>query len=123
MMAALLGWWFMIEILGILALPITLILLRHLPEKGYAFSKVVALLMVGYFSWIFGYVSFGWGTVWLAVLTMILLSSWILWDQWVSIKEYLGRNLGFILVVESLFLMAFLIAGAYKMRTPDIVGT
>ncbi len=123
MMAALLGWWFMIEILGILALPITLILLRHLPEKGYAFSKVVALLMVGYFSWIFGYVSFGRGTVWLAVLTMILLSSWILWDQWVSIKEYLGRNLGFILVVESLFLMAFLIAGAYKMRTPDIVGT
>ena len=122
-MAALLGWWFMIEILGLLTLPITLVLLRHLPEKGYAFSKVVALLMIGYFSWIFGYVSFGWGTAWLGVFAVVLISSWLLWDQWVSIKEYLGRNLGFILVIEALFLMAFLVAGAYKMRTPEIVGT
>ncbi len=122
-MTALFGWWFMIEVLGILVLPITLILLRHLPEKGYAFSKVVALLMIGYFSWIFGYFSFGLGTVWFAILAVTILSGWILMDQWISIKEYLTRNLGFILVVEALFLMAFLVAGAYKMRTPEIVGT
>jgi len=86
-MAALMGWWLLVEILGLLALPITLILLRHMPEKGYAFSKVVALLMVGYFSWIFGYVSFGLGTVWLAILAVALISSWIIWDQWVSLRN------------------------------------
>ena len=122
-MAALMGWWLLVDVLGLLALPITLVLLRHLPEKGYAFSKVVALLIVGYFSWIFGYVSFGLGAACCSVLLMALLSAWILRDQWISIKAYLARNIGFILVVESLFLMAFLIAGAYKMRTPEIVGT
>ncbi len=113
----------MVEVLGLLALPITLLLLRHLPDKGYAFSKVVALLVIGYFSWIYGYVAFGKGTVWLAVLTLMAISAWIVRDQWTSIKEYLARNIGFILVVEAMFLMALLVAGAYKMRTPEIVGT
>ncbi len=122
-MAPLFGWWLTVEILGLLALPLTLVLLKQLPDKGYIFSKVMALLVVGYFSWVFGYATFGVSTIILAVLVLAAASAYLLKDSWISFKEYWTRNLGFILVVECFFLVAFLVAGAYKMRTPDIVGT
>ncbi len=122
-MASLFVWWLVIEILGLLALPLTLVLLKQLPDKGYIFSKVLALLVIGYFSWLFGYLSFGVSSIIMAVLVLTAASAYLLKDSWISFKEFWAKNAGFILVVECFFLVAFLVAGAYKMRTPDIVGT
>ncbi len=122
-MGPLFGWWFLIEILGLMALPLTLILLKQLPDKGYIFSKVLALLFVGYFSWLFSYASFGIGSILLSILLLVAVSLFLLKDSWISFKEFLSKNIGFILVIECFFLVAFLVAGAYKMRTPEIVGT
>ncbi len=117
-------WWFTLLIMGIVVFPISFVLLKHLPDKGYAFSKVLALLLLGYLSWLMGYVSFGAGTVLLAFILIASFSAVIIWmGVGRSFLEFVKKEIGFLLLEEILFLVFFLIAGAYKMRTHDIVGT
>ena len=122
-MAPLFGWWFLTLILGWLALPLTFLIFRHLPDKGYGISKVFALLFLGYLTWIFGYASFSFFTPFAAVFVLITLSVLLFSQAWIPIRDFFKVQLGYILVVEALFFMGFLLAGAYKMQTHDIVGT
>jgi YYY domain-containing protein len=117
-------WWFILFVFGIVTFPISYILLKHLFDKGYVFSKVLALLMIGYFSWLLGYVSFNGLTIFLAFFIIVIFSLLIIWKGvGRSFFEYIKKEVGFLLLEEILFLIIFLIAGAYKMRTHDIVGT
>src|SRR5438034_1075517 len=45
-MADAIVWWLTIEVLGLVALPVAAVLLGPLPERGYAVSKVLGLLLV-----------------------------------------------------------------------------
>lgn len=44
-------WWLTFLLLGVAALPITLALFRNLPDRGYAFSRPLGLLLFGYLYW------------------------------------------------------------------------
>jgi YYY domain-containing protein len=122
-MGPLLSWWLLVVILGWMILPITFLTFRHLPDKGYGISKVLALLLLGYFTWIFGYFGFSQLTIYFSLLILLLLSGLFFSKTWNSILKFFKERLGYALVVEMLFFVGFLAAGAYKMRTHDIVGT
>src|SRR4030067_2833370 len=47
----LLAWWVVIKVIGALAFPIAFVFFNRLPDRGYAFSKVLGLLFVGYLLW------------------------------------------------------------------------
>jgi YYY domain-containing protein len=117
-------WWFILFVFGMVTFPISFILLKHLFDKGYAFSKALALLLIGYLSWLLGYISFNSVTILLAVVLVTAFSILVI-GKGVgrSFFAYVKKELGFLLLEEVLFLVVFLIAGAYKMRTHDIVGT
>jgi len=123
-MASLFLWWAVLLGLGLAAFPVSYVLLGRFPDRGYLFSKVIALLLVGYFSWILGHVSFGTPVVAFSILLTLLLSGIILWS-WVRkpFLDFLKGNVAFFFVLEFLFFLAFLVAGAYKLRTSGIVGT
>ena len=57
-MIAVLSWWGIMEIIGLLALPLALRLFRHLPERGYAFARPLGLLLAGYLWWLGGSMGF-----------------------------------------------------------------
>jgi len=117
-------WWFILFVFGITVFPISFILLKHLFDKGYAFSKVLSLLLIGYLSWLLGYISFNGVTILLAFVLVVAFSFLIIWKGvGRSFFVYVKKEVGFLLLEEILFLVVFLIAGAYKMRTHDIVGT
>lgn len=62
MLTAIITWWLIVQILGLLGLPLTTLLFRSLPDRGYAFSKSLGLLLTGYGAWLlamFGLGSFG----------------------------------------------------------------
>src|SRR3984957_7500864 len=122
-MGALLSWWLLVVILGWMILPVTFLTFRHLPDKGYGISKVLALLLLGYFTWILGYFGFSQLTIYFSLLILIFLSALLFSKTWDSIRKFFKERLGYALVVEMLFFVGFLAAGAYKMRTHDIVGT
>jgi YYY domain-containing protein len=55
-------WWLVAQAFGLAGLPLTQFLLRALPDRGYAFSKIFGLLLSGYLAWLLamlGLASFG----------------------------------------------------------------
>ncbi|MEJ7712104.1 MAG: DUF2298 domain-containing protein [Pyrinomonadaceae bacterium] len=76
-----------------LALPLTYTLFKYLPDKGYAFSKIFALLIVGYFTWLAGYVTaFSARTVYVAILILGAASYLLLARTWVPLSEFIQTN-------------------------------
>ncbi len=62
MVLEILQFWIVIQVLGLVGLPLTRLLFRSLPDQGYAFSKSLGLLLTGYGAWLlamFGLGSFG----------------------------------------------------------------
>ena len=48
------AWWLILEVMGAIAFPIAFVLFSSLPDRGYAFAKVLGLLFVGYGLWMGG---------------------------------------------------------------------
>ena len=55
-MAALISWWIMIEVMGLLALPLTFRLFGAAMSHGYPFAKIVFVLFWTYLAWLGGFV-------------------------------------------------------------------
>jgi YYY domain-containing protein len=45
-------WWITAQAFGLIGLPLTYWLFRALPDRGYAFSKSLGLLLTGYLAWL-----------------------------------------------------------------------
>ncbi|MEW5987562.1 MAG: DUF2298 domain-containing protein [Chloroflexota bacterium] len=72
-------WWLVLLALGALAAPLTGYFLRRLPDRGYAFSKMVGLLVVSYLFWLLsslGFVGNNLGGILLAAGGLLALSAW-----------------------------------------------
>ncbi len=88
---AALRWWTVLTLIGAASTPLTLFLFKRLPDRGYAFVKLVGLLLATYIFWLLG--SFGWldnniGGILFSLLLLVLLSivaarrmaySWLGW--------------------------------------------
>ena len=57
-MANVLTWFVTIEILGLIAFPLAFLLFSRLPDRGYAFAKPLALVLVAYPLWLLGLTQF-----------------------------------------------------------------
>lgn len=73
-------WLVAMEVIGLLVLPLTVSLLRPLPDRGIIFSKVLGLLLVTYLTWLVGSTLPLAGGPWLALLSGVVLgaASWFL---------------------------------------------
>ncbi len=49
---AVIVWWLAVVLIGLLAFPFTFTVLNGLPTKGYAFSRMLGILVVSYFGWL-----------------------------------------------------------------------
>src|SRR5690606_19598969 len=45
-------WWLAVVVVGLLTFPITFVVLPGLPQRGYALSKILGLLLLSWFGWI-----------------------------------------------------------------------
>src|SRR5271154_145554 len=94
-------WWFTVFILGLATFPIAFISLKHFPDKGYFFSKILGLLLMAYFSWLLGHIVLNGGTLFLAFAVVCSLSTLLLWN-WIgkAFFEFFKKNLSLFIVVE-----------------------
>jgi len=122
-------WWLMVEILGLVALPLAFRLFRALPDRGYAFSKPLGILLCSYLFWIL--VSFGFlANKREAIIFVILLGAAISWYFYSSrrkegeeILAFLYRHRRAVLASELLFTAAFGLWALVRAYNPDIMGT
>ncbi len=111
-------WWLILQTFGLLGLPIAGFLFAALPDRGYAFSKTLGLLLTGYGAWLlamFGLGSFGGPLVLLVMLLLAVLDALLMrrWQRTTAaaslserLRELLRCHWRGILAYEMLFLAA-----------------
>jgi YYY domain-containing protein len=134
-------WWLVIQCLGVVSLPLTTRFFRILPDRGYAFSKSIGLLLTSYGAWLLamlGIVSFG-----VPLLVFVALVIGIggillvarerkqaktaeneepakLWQAPVAFGKQHWRT---ILLYEGVFLLALVLMAWIRSYSPDPWGT
>ena len=125
-MSDLLAWWVVVQVIGAVTFPIGFALFSRLPDRGYAFSKVLGLLFVGYLLWmgsVIGVIPNSRGSVQLILLALAVVAVVIVGRRREEIREFLRDNWSYVVFVEALFLATFLFAAWLRSYVPDLIGT
>ncbi len=119
-------WFLVLEILGVIGLPIACRLFAALPSRGYAFAKPLALLLVGYFFWLLGSLKFVMNTTSAVVFVLLVIAATaatIGWRDRVALKSFWQENRPFIIASELVFVGFYLLWVLYRVYNPDISST
>lgn len=124
-------WWLVLEVVGLIALPLTYRLFHRLPDRGYAFAKPFGLLVVSYLLWMLstlGFMGNTWGNILLALILTLVIS--ILYyrrgtpDHRLSeLGSWLTEHRRVVIASELIFAAAFALWTAYKAYDPNIAIT
>ncbi len=120
-------WYILTAVIGLGIFPLAYYLFPGLPDRGYAFTKTLALLAWGYGFWLFG--SLGvlrndLGGQLFALALVLGLSLWALSKNLPGeYHAFFRRQRTHILVVEVVFLVAFGGWSLVRAANPEIYGT
>ncbi|HLF72674.1 MAG TPA: DUF2298 domain-containing protein [Dehalococcoidia bacterium] len=126
MIAEAFSWWLVIEIVGLLALPVVFSFCSGLPGRGYAFTKPIGLLLIGYGFWLALSLHLlpnrPGSVVWIA-LVIIVVDAWLLRKRWQELRAAVEERIGLIIAVEIVFTLGFFVAAHLRSFIPEIAGT
>lgn len=119
-------WVIIIEVFGVIALPVAMRLFRYLPDRGYAFAKALGLLLVSYALWILG--SFGvLRNEAISIVAIMAVLGGISWHLYNRDKEeilaFLRAKAKLILTVEVLFLVSYALWALFRAYNPELDAT
>lgn len=119
-------WWGALMVLGTAVVPLAWQLLPTLPDRGYAFSKLLGLLLTSYLFWLLGSLGM-WannvGSILFALALVIGLSAWAWQQNRTELTVWLKQNWRYIVVVELIFLLFYLLWVWVRAQNPAIVAT
>lgn len=117
-------WWIAVEAVGLAAFPLTYALLRTLPDRGFAFSKVIGLLLLGYGVWVGAVVGIfpnGRGAVIFVLLVIAGLSALVAGRHRDELAAFLRSGWRYVAFVEGLFLVVLAAAVFIRSFAPEII--
>lgn len=110
-----LTWWLIIELIGLVALPVTSSICTMLPDRGYSVSKIMGLLLLTYFSWVLTYLGLGYSKASVVIsLFMIALVSYIIFRRY-----GIPVDRSFAIKSELFFIVLFLAFLVIRSYSPD----
>jgi YYY domain-containing protein len=115
-------WWFMSLIIGVIAFPISFFLFRNSYDRGYMFSKIIGLFLIGYLSWLIGFLNFSVYSVLFVMLLIAGVSAWIFMKQGGEIMDFFSKKFAMIIITELFYFLVFFSYAFSKMYHPDIQG-
>lgn len=119
-------WWLVLVVLGAAAFPLTAYFLHRLTDWGYAFSKMIGLLLVSYLFWLLGSLGFlgnNLGSILLCLIIVTGLSAYAWRQMAVSPLKWLRENVRQVLTTELLFLLLFALWVWVRAQNPTIEST
>ncbi len=120
-------WYLVISILGFISLPLIQILLPGLKDRGYAFSRILGLMIAGFLFWLLTSYQILQNDVAgiLAAFGMLLLIGLLITKKnpVATIKEILLSQKWYFITIEILFLVSFIFLALLRASSPDITGT
>ena len=121
-----LSWWLAIQVLGLAAFPISFFFFNRLPDRGYAFSKALGILLVSYGLWIaamIGVLPNTRGSIIFLVALLFVASFAVASRRREEMAAFLRSHWGYILLVEALFAAALVGAIFLRSWVSDIAAT
>ncbi len=125
-MISLLLWYLVITLLGWLAFPLAYRLLPFLPDRGYSLTRALGLLLSSYLFWLMASLQLmpnTLGGMLLAVFLLAALGALAAGRGWQEIRSWLVGQKKSLLIMEGLFLLAFLAWGFIRGFDPAIEYT
>src|SRR5688500_8682348 len=110
-------WWLLLSLIGLLALPLSFFTLRHLPDRGYAGSRVLGVLVVAYVAWLVHYHADFKIAVACGFAVLAGLSFFFGRGLWAVHLDFLRRRAAYIVLVEVFCLVVLMAAADYKIGT------
>jgi uncharacterized membrane protein len=119
------SWWFLLFIIGFSFFPLTLSLFQKFFDQGYAFSKIMGILIISYLVWLLGSLRifpFLAETVWLMVIVAALGNLLLLQKNRRLIKKIIKDKAKIFFWEEFLFLAALAFWASIRGFQPNIQG-
>lgn len=116
-------WYILILIIGWMVLPLTNHIFASLPDKGYSFIRMLGLVILTWLSWFLGSLKilpFTRGTILILILLLVVLNLFWFVRRKQAILDFIRSNLGYIILVESIFLLLFLFGLQIRYANPDL---
>ncbi len=124
--AAFLAWWVLTSLIGVAAWPLTAKLFNRLPDKGYAFTKTLGLLGVGYLVWLLsslGFLQLNAGGTTLASVIVLAIGLYSQRHNWRAAWHWLRENRNYVIAVEVVFFLTFALWAYVRALNPEITAT
>lgn len=116
-------WLLLLELLGLLAFPVTFLVFRNLPDRGYIIGKTLGLLAWGYAIWIAvstGLAGYHQGLLVVGVFLLAFLAAALGWLQRGAIVAFLRHEWRRVLAGELVFLVGFALFIGLRLWYPDL---
>jgi YYY domain-containing protein len=125
-MVNVLYWLLVIEIIGLIALPVAFALLPRLTDRGYLVAKPLGLLLLSWPLWFLGslhLVPTTPYTLWGTLILFSVASVWYVLRHRGEFAEFIRRERHVILIGEGIFLLMYLAWVLYRAYDPSIDTT
>ncbi len=112
-MSEFLRWWFVLMLMGAVALPLCLAMFRPLADRGYALSKPFGLLILGFIFWFLNTFHILPNSRLGIVMAMVLIgavSAAFVYRERDGLRDWLAANWRYVLAVEVAFFVVFAVA-------------
>src|SRR5215467_11472128 len=123
-MFELLQMWALVEVLGILCLPLTITVFHNMADRGWAFSKAIAIAVLAFCVWLplMCVPVLPFSRLFIAAVLLILCACSIAGfvRVWKSLKELVRVHIFYILVCEAVFLGMVFLLGWIRSYGPNI---
>ncbi|MFI5364294.1 MAG: DUF2298 domain-containing protein [Candidatus Binatia bacterium] len=118
-------WWLVLEGLGLITLPLVWRLFSARADHGYAFAKIVGLLVISYVSWLLthlGILPFHISLP-LTLASFVLLNAWLAWQERQAFGDWLAGPARRVLLTQDAFwTFGFLFFAWQRSLAPEIFG-
>ena len=116
-------WLLAIQVAALAVTPLTMLLFRRLPDRGYLLAKPLGMLLLAYPVWLLvslKIVHFNQGTILLVLGALLIIGGVSLYRWGAELERFVKANWKLILFSEALFLVAFFVFWEIRLQNPDL---
>jgi YYY domain-containing protein len=116
--------WVLVEALGLLCLPITVVVCHNLPDRGWAFSKTIGVAILSFCVWLplicWHTLPYSREFILGTLIFLVLCSIFGYWRMYQTIGKVIRKNSIYVILTEIVFFSMVLLLGCLRSFKPDI---
>jgi len=133
MLGPILLWWLVVQVVGLLALPLSYRVFKGLPDRGFAFARPLGLLLAGYVFWLAGSLGLLRNNLGGVIVALVVLAGLSLFfgrrglglgrpvdDPTPTLWQFIREHKWVVIATELLFFVVLALWAWYRAYSPEI---